>query len=76
MSRCSIKEATHGVLGEHQGARGILFWHDNEFAAHAEARQIRAAGGTAKVVPYSEQTCREATTFVFMGSMKFDPDFE
>jgi hypothetical protein len=50
--RCSIVEATYGVIGHHNGDSGVLYWHDNEFAAYAEARRIRLEGGDVRVEKY------------------------
>jgi len=38
--------ATHAVIGtDSEGVTGVLFWHDNEFGAHQEARAVRTSGG-------------------------------
>lgn len=49
--RVSPKDATHALLGVHGAEIGVVSWHNNEFDAWREARDINASGGRVKVVP-------------------------
>lgn len=51
MARTYFSRATHAILGtQADGARGILHWHDNEFDAHRDAKEINRQGGNCRVI--------------------------
>lgn len=49
--RVSPKDATHALLGVYKTDVGVVAWHDNEFDAWRDARDINLDGGKVKVVP-------------------------
>ena len=63
--RCGVDRATHGVIGHYNGAVGVLYWHDNEFAAYVEARRIRLEGGEARVERYESVDYEEIHGMIF-----------
>ncbi len=49
--RVNEDKATHAIIGYHPLAgAGILFWHDEEFAAWRDCRDLKKDGGFCRVI--------------------------